>query len=128
MIEAPHVESPKPVDIQAPEFPPGTATNHGCDGIWDWDHGGSQKITRQTPLIEIAEEDGISDSGTEVYNFMQQHGIIKLLIMGVFTSFSSLLRKPPYEYVCDGTVIRYPANGKVASRYRSGKRLDRCDV
>ena len=96
MIEAPHVEPPKPLDIQAPEFPLGTATNHGCeftnarsglmDGIWDWDHGGSQKMTKQTPLIEIAEYDGISDSGTEVYNFMQQRGIIKLLIMGVHTN------------------------------------------
>jgi nicotinamidase-related amidase len=86
MTEAPHVEPPKLLDIQAPEFPLGTATNHGCDGVWDWDHGGSLKMTRQTPLIEIAEEDGISDNGTEVYNFMQQHGIIKLLIMGVHTN------------------------------------------
>ena len=86
MIEAPHVEPPEPLDLQTPTFPLGTDTNHGCDGIWDWDHGGTQKMTRQTPLIEIAEEDGISDSGAEVYNFMQQHGITILLIMGVHTN------------------------------------------
>ena len=86
MIDAPHVEPPAPLDVPAPPFPLGTDTNHGCDGIWDWDHGGTRQITRQTPLIEIAAEDGISDSGTEVYNFMQQHNISKLLIMGVHTN------------------------------------------
>ena len=86
MIEAPNVEPPEPLDIQAPDYPLKADTNHGCDGIWDWDHGGTKKMTSQISLIEIAESDGISDSGTEVYNFMQQHGIRKLLIMGVHTN------------------------------------------
>jgi len=86
MIDAPHIEPPEPLDLQAPPFPLGTDTNHGCDGIWDWDHGGTKQMTKQTPLIEIAEEDCISDSGTEVYNLMQQYDIRKLLIMGVHTN------------------------------------------
>jgi len=86
MLEAPNVEPPQPLDLQAPPFPLGTDTNHGCDGIWDWDQGGTKKMTKQTPLIDIAEEDGISDSGTEVYNFMQQCDIRNMLIMGVHTN------------------------------------------
>jgi len=48
--------------------------------------------TRQHPAIPIAGEDAISDSGTEVYNFLQQHGIETLLLLGVHTNMCVLKR------------------------------------
>jgi hypothetical protein len=48
--------------------------------------------TRQHPAIRIAEDDGISDNGREVYNLLRQKGIENLLIMGVHTNMCVLGR------------------------------------
>ena len=48
--------------------------------------------TRQHPAIRIDDEDGISESGDEVYRFLRQHGITTLLLMGVHTNMCILGR------------------------------------
>jgi len=48
--------------------------------------------TRQSPHIQIGELDGISDDGREVFNFLQQEGILHLIIMGVHTNMCVLNR------------------------------------
>src|SRR5262249_41186214 len=48
--------------------------------------------TRQHAAISITEPDGISDDGTEVYNFLRQEGIKNLVLMGVHTNMCVLGR------------------------------------
>ena len=48
--------------------------------------------TRQQPAIEIAKQDAITDSGQEVYNLLQQHGISNVIVMGVHTNMCVLGR------------------------------------
>ncbi len=48
--------------------------------------------SRQHPAIPIADEDGISDSGTEVYNLLREKEITTLLILGVHTNMCILKR------------------------------------
>lgn len=42
--------------------------------------------TRQTPLIEIRDEDALTDDGQEVYNLLEERGIDDLVVMGVHTN------------------------------------------
>ena len=42
--------------------------------------------TRQHAAIEIKEEDGISDHGPEIYNYLHQEGIRNILYVGVHTN------------------------------------------
>jgi len=61
----------------------------GCDsGEPPWHRAWS----RQHPAIVIEEPDVISDSGQEIYSFLQQRGIDHLLIMGVHTNMCVLKR------------------------------------
>lgn len=49
--------------------------------------------TRQHPAIDIDHAvDGIADNGQEIYNYLQQHGIRQLLILGVHTNMCILNR------------------------------------
>lgn len=48
--------------------------------------------TRQHPALHIADEDALTDSGVEVYNLFQQHGIKNLMVMGVHTNMCVLGR------------------------------------
>jgi nicotinamidase-related amidase len=48
--------------------------------------------TRQHPAIRVEDGDGVSDSGTEVYNLLRQQGITTLLILGVHTNMCVLKR------------------------------------
>lgn len=49
--------------------------------------------TRQHPGLEIDQNvDGISDNGQEIYNYLQEHGIRQVLIMGVHTNMCILNR------------------------------------
>jgi nicotinamidase-related amidase len=89
MIDAPHAEPPAPRQIEEPPLPIDDSDG-GCD---DEPQDKVYKAwTRQHPAIRIAEEDGISDSGAEVYNFLRQLGIKNLLIMGVHTNMCVLGR------------------------------------
>jgi nicotinamidase-related amidase len=50
--------------------------------------------TRQTPLIDITDEDAVSDDGQEVFNLLEQRGIEDVIVMGVHTNVCVLGR--PY--------------------------------
>lgn len=41
---------------------------------------------RQNPAIEICEQDAISDSGVEIWNLYEQHGIKNVILVGVHTN------------------------------------------
>ena len=47
---------------------------------------------RQVDIIEIRNKDAISDSGVEVWNLLEQHGIDNIIIMGVHTNMCVLGR------------------------------------
>ena len=68
MIDAPHVDPPAPRQIDEPPLPIDDSDG-GCDDTPpDEPH---TAWTREHPALRIAEEDGISDSGAEVYNFLR---------------------------------------------------------
>jgi nicotinamidase-related amidase len=87
VISAPKVEPPPNLNLSDPPLPIDDS-NGGCDTpdkpyeVWTSEH----------PAIHIGAEDGISDSGHEVYNFFRQHGIMHLLVMGVHTNICVLRR------------------------------------
>lgn len=51
-----------------------------------------RRYNRQNELLEIKEPDGISDSGVEIYNFLEQQGIRNVVMMGVHTNMCVLGR------------------------------------
>jgi nicotinamidase-related amidase/type 1 glutamine amidotransferase len=73
-------EGPLPIDD----------SDGGCDDQPRCPGGSPWK--RQIATLEIAPEDAISDSGEEVYNLLQQHGIENVIIMGVHTNMCVLGR------------------------------------
>jgi type 1 glutamine amidotransferase/nicotinamidase-related amidase len=78
---------PKPLDISEPALP-----IDDSDGGCDTGQQPYEAWTRQHAAIPIAEPDGISDDGNEVFNFFCQEGIKNLLIMGVHTNMCVLGR------------------------------------
>jgi nicotinamidase-related amidase len=48
--------------------------------------------SRESPAIRIAEEDGVTDKGREVYNLFKQRGIKNILYMGVHANMCVLGR------------------------------------
>jgi len=50
--------------------------------------------TRQTPIVEIASADAVTDDGQEVFNLLEQREIVDILVMGVHTNVCILGR--PY--------------------------------
>jgi type 1 glutamine amidotransferase/nicotinamidase-related amidase len=62
------------------------------DGGCDTDDSMYLAWTRQSPLLTVAPEDGVSESGPEIYNFLRQQGIKNLLIMGVHTNMCIMNR------------------------------------
>ncbi|WZO96657.1 ThuA domain-containing protein [Isosphaeraceae bacterium EP7] len=95
--------SPQRVRMQraAKVTPPATAPDRSVepplpiddkDGGCDTDDSMYLAWTRQTPLLTVAPEDGVSDSGVEIYNFLRQQGIKNLLIMGVHTNMCIMNR------------------------------------
>ena len=90
MMLAPALPIPKDRDLPTRTLPIEVGSEGGCfdepvcRSYMAW--------TRQNPTIEIGEYDGISDNGTEVYNFLRQQGINNLLVMGVHTNMCVLGR------------------------------------
>ena len=68
--------------------PPLDASDGGCEE----DDRFYQAWTAQHPAIQITGDDGISEDGQEVYNFMHQKGIKYLIIMGIHTNMCILAR------------------------------------
>lgn len=80
-----------PLEISLPPEPPLPIddSDGGCDTA---EKPWYEAWTRQTPLLEIGEFDGISDNGWEIYNFLTQEGIDTIFIMGVHTNMCVLGR------------------------------------
>jgi len=51
-----------------------------------------RRFNRQNELLEIAAEDGISDSGEEIYSYFRQQKIENVVLMGVHTNMCVLGR------------------------------------
>lgn len=87
MIEAPQAEPPVSLNLSDPPLP-----IDDSDGGCDTPDKFYKAWTRQHAALQIHEEDGISDKGSEVYNFLRQKGIRNLLVMGVHTNMCVLRR------------------------------------
>jgi nicotinamidase-related amidase/type 1 glutamine amidotransferase len=88
MQAVPSAAPPALLDLKDPPLPIDDSDG-GCDtaekpwyGAW----------TRQSPRIAIAPEDGISDSGTEVYNLLRAESLKTVFVMGVHTNMCVLGR------------------------------------
>lgn len=87
-LAAPAVEPPEPAEHIDPSLPVDAS-----DGGSDTGEEKSYKAwNRQHPVIEISEEDFISDKGNEVYNILMQRGIKNIIFMGVHTNMCVLGR------------------------------------
>jgi nicotinamidase-related amidase len=87
MMEAPMTAPLKYLSLTEPPLPIDDSDG-GCDTETD----NANRWTRQHAAIRIAPEDGVSDNGVEVYNFLQQRGIRNLFVMGVHTNMCILNR------------------------------------
>jgi len=87
MILAPEATKPQEKVIEEPALP-----IDDSDGGCDTDDKSYSAWTRQSPFIEIAEYDGISDNGDEIYNFFKYQGIKNVIMMGVHTNMCVLGR------------------------------------
>src|SRR5215469_16301525 len=85
---APHANPP---DVVVPPDPPLPIddSNGGCDTPGDTEH---RAWSRETPLLTVVPGDVISDSGTEIYNVLRQHGIDTVFYMGVHANMCILNR------------------------------------
>jgi nicotinamidase-related amidase len=96
ILAAPHVEPP--VEIQRwcylePEKEkalPIDDSDGGCDD--ENPAKESRAWSQEHPAIEIADEDAISDQGTEIYNYFVQQGIKHAALMGVHLNMCVLGR------------------------------------
>jgi len=87
MLQAPPAAAPGSRNLTDPPLPIDDSDG-GCDTPDQF----YKAWTRQHPGIRIAPEDGISDNGQEVYNFLFERGIKNLLVMGVHTNMCVLKR------------------------------------
>jgi nicotinamidase-related amidase len=87
MLALPKVDLPAPLVLADPPLPIDDKGG-GCDTP---DHFYKAWI-REHPGLRIAPTDVISDSGTEIYAFLRQRGIVNLLVMGVHTNMCVLNR------------------------------------
>jgi nicotinamidase-related amidase len=89
MQEVKRVEPPKGPALTEPPLPVDDSDG-GCDSP---EPVKSYKAwTRQHPALTIADEDGISDNGAEVYSMLRERGIKNLLVCGVHTNMCVLGR------------------------------------
>jgi nicotinamidase-related amidase len=88
MLALENVEPPPSLGRTDPPLP-----IDDSDGGCDTDDPFYKAWTRQHPEIRIAPQDVISDSGPEIYSFLQSRGIKNLIIMGVHTNMCVLNRK-----------------------------------
>jgi len=85
---APHADPPEAAPLADPPLPIDDS-NGGCDTPGDTEH---RAWSRETGLLTIAPGDVISDSGTEIYNVLRQHGIDTVFYMGVHANMCILNR------------------------------------
>jgi nicotinamidase-related amidase len=63
----------------------------GCDDLPPCDSKKKMDV-HQTAVLEIRDEDAISDSGVEVWNLMEERGIANVMLLGVHTNMCVLGR------------------------------------
>jgi hypothetical protein len=91
MIDTPTIDLPEPLPLPNPPLPI-DASDGGCDDDpqcpqvhpWPW--------TQEHPGITILDEDGISESGSEIYSALCRRGIGTVLMLGVHTNMCILHR------------------------------------
>ncbi len=89
MRAAPFISPPAEIDRPAPPLP----IDDSDEGSDTNEQEPKRVWTRQHAAIDIDHGvDGISDNGQEIYNYLQQHGIRQVLIMGVHTNMCILNR------------------------------------
>jgi nicotinamidase-related amidase len=89
MLDIPQVEPPLPLEHLDPPLPIDDSDGGSDTGEAPW----HKAWTRQHPAIEIDHRcDGVTDSGREVYSYLQYHGIAHLILMGVHTNMCILNR------------------------------------
>ncbi|MYB50670.1 MAG: cysteine hydrolase [Acidobacteriia bacterium] len=95
MQAAPHAEPPVPIAKWCHLDPESEGAfpihdEHPCDD----ESPGERKRAwhRQHPDLAMADEDGISDDGQEIFNYFAQHGIANVVLMGVHTNLCVLGR------------------------------------
>jgi nicotinamidase-related amidase len=86
--DAPHFAPPEELVVHDPPLPIDD-TDGGCDTPGDKEH---RAWSRETPLLTIARDDVISDSGAEIYNVLRQHHIDTVFFMGVHANMCILNR------------------------------------
>ena len=62
----------------------------GCDDETPGEE--TRAWSQQHPAIEVADEDAISDQGTEIYNYFVEQGVKRVALMGVHTNMCVLGR------------------------------------
>ena len=101
-MQAPHVESPAPIDWNSwncdrHDALSRTLTNPGpcsCDAAQPCcEAGPPYPWTRQTPEIEVADADAITDNGQELFNLLAWHQARQVIVMGVHTNICVLGRE-----------------------------------
>jgi len=63
----------------------------GCDDQPSCDMKGTMDL-HQSPALKIRDEDALSDSGVEIWNLMNQRGIVNVMVLGVHTNMCVLGR------------------------------------
>lgn len=96
LVNAPKVTAPVPIlsscplDANKEKTLPIDDVTQPCD---DQNVGPAvRRYNRQNELLEIAQQDGISDSGQEIYNYFHQQKIRNVVLMGVHTNMCVLGR------------------------------------
>ena len=95
ILAAPYAEPPVPIakwcylDPQS-EGPLPIQDEDPCDDEFVRER--KRFFDRQHPDIEIADEDGISDNGQEIFNYFESRGIANVVLMGVHTNICVLGR------------------------------------
>lgn len=91
MLNAPHIQPPAPLAHDEPAKP--ITDNNSSDSCHADDKHFRAPWTRQHAALDIDQDrDGISISGTEIYNYMQQHAITHYVLMGVHTNMCIMHR------------------------------------
>ena len=95
MLGAAHAEPPVPIANWCHLDPESEAAlpiddEHPCDDAVVGER--KREWTRQHPDLRIADEDGVSDDGQEIFNYFAQNGIANVVLMGVHTNICVLGR------------------------------------
>lgn len=86
--DVPRVEPPAPLKLPDPPLPIDDSDGGSDTGETEW----YRAWTRQSPDVEIADDDVISDDGGEIYSVLRSFGIHRVLMLGVHTNMCILNR------------------------------------